>query len=195
MLRGLYEALYGLVLHSFKSMNRRIKSRFPVWRMKEETSEHVHHSVKVFMWMVLPLSLAYALGFQFVFGENVLGPTLWGFVVYFYSNFLPDLPSIYRKKKPEPEGIDLPWYKKYTLLLFAPLLIWLLFSGVRLSWKTEETYHNFRSVAIYGAFLFTVGFLAFAGLPLSVKDLVKVFFFQFCGVTGFLTHLKVDEIW
>lgn len=195
MLRGLYEALYGLVLHSFKSMNRRIKSRFPVWRMKEETSEHVHHSVKVFMWMVLPLSLAYALGFQFFLGENVLGPTLWGFVVYFYSNFLPDLPSIYRKKKPEPESTDLPWYKKYTLLLFAPLLVWLLFSGIRLSWRTEETYHNFRSVAIYGAFLFVVGFLAFAELPLPIKDLITIFFFQFCGVAGFLTHLKVDEIW
>jgi hypothetical protein len=163
--------------------------------MKEETSEHVHHSVKVFMWMVLPLSLAYALGFQFFLGENVLGPTLWGFVVYFYSNFLPDLPSIYRKKKPEPESTDLPWYKKYTLLLFAPLLVWLLFSGIRLSWRTEETYHNFRSVAIYGAFLFVVGFLAFAELPLPIKDLITIFFFQFCGVAGFLTHLKVDEIW
>ena len=195
MFRGFYEALYGLVLHSFKSINRKIRSRFPVWRMKEETSEHVRHSVEVFIWLVLPLSMAYAFGYQFVLGENVLGPMVWGLIVYFYSSFLPDLPSIYRKKKSEPEGKDLPWYQKYALLLFAPLLVWLLFSGMRLSWRTMETYHNFRSSAIYGTFLFAVGFLGFARLPLSIEDLVKIFFFQFCGIVGFLTHLKVDKIW
>lgn len=145
--------------------------------------------------MILPLSLAYSGGFQFALGQNVLGPMLWGIGVYFYSNFLPDLPSIYRKKKGKAETVDLPWYKKYALLLFAPLLVWLLFSGMRLSWRTIETFHNFRSLAVYGAFLFVVGFLGFAALPLSIGDLAKVFFFQFCGIAGFLTHLKVDEIW
>jgi len=162
--------------------------------MKEETSEHVHHSVEVFIWIILPLSLAYVLGYQLVLGENVLGPMLWGVGVYFYSNFLPDIPSIYRKEN-EQGGDDLSWYKKYALFLFAPLLVWLLFSGIRLSWRTVETFHNFRSLAIYGVFLFAVGFLGFAGLPLSIGDLVEVFFFQFCGITGFLTHLKVDKIW
>jgi hypothetical protein len=163
--------------------------------MKQETSEHVRYSVEVFLWLILPLSLAYFLGCQLVFGENVWGPTLWGLGVYFYSSFLPDLPSIYRRKKPEPRSNDLPWYKKYALLLLAPLLVWLLFSGVRLSWRTIETYHNFRSLAIYGTFLFAVGYLGFAGLPLSMSDLIKVLFFQFCGVVGFVAHLKVDEIW
>jgi hypothetical protein len=194
MLRGLYEALYAFVLHSFKSINRKIRSRFPVWRMKEETSEHVRHSVEVFIRMVLPLSLAYTFGYQLILGENVLGPMLWGLIVYFYSNFLPDLPSIYRKKN-ESEGADLPWYKKYALLLFAPLLVWLLFSGIRLSWRTMETYHNFTSLAIYGTFLFAVGFLGFAGLPLVIEGLVKILFFQSCGIIGYLSHLKVDEIW
>lgn len=195
MFKGFYEALYGFVLHTFKSINRRIKSKFPVWRMKEETSEHVHHAVKMFIWLILPLSLAYFFGCQFLFGENVWGSMLWGVAVYFYSNFLPDLPSIYRKKKVEPGNTDLSWYKKYALLLFAPLLVWLLFSDIRLSWRTAETYHNFASLTIYGAFLFAVGFLGFAGLPLSVRDLIKVFFFFFCGIAGFLTHLRVDEIW
>ena len=163
--------------------------------MKEETSEHVRYSVEVFVWLILPLGLAYFFGCQFVFGENVWGSMLWGLIVYFYSNFLPDLPSIYRRKKYESGGTDLPWYQKYALLLFAPLLVWLLFSGVRLSWRTMETYHNFRSLVIYGTFLFAVGFLGFAGLPLSIRDLIKIFFFQFCGVIGFLTHLKVDKIW
>jgi hypothetical protein len=193
--RGLYGALYGLVLHSFKSINRKVRRKFPVWRMKQETSEHVRYSVEVFLWLILPLGLAYFLGCQLVFGENVWGPMLWGLGVYFYSSFLPDLPSIYRQKKLEPRSNDLPWYKKYALLLLAPLLVWLLFSGVRLSWRTIETYHNFRSLAIYSTFLFVVGYLGFAGLPLSMRDLIKVLFFQFCGMIGFLAHLKVDEIW
>jgi hypothetical protein len=163
--------------------------------MKEETTEHVRHSAQVFIWVILPLSLAYIFGYEFVLGENVLGLVLWGVAVYFYSNFLPDLPSIYRKKKRERDGNDLSWYKKYALLLFAPLLIWILFSGVRLSWRTEETYHNLRSLTVYGTFLFVVGFLGFAGIPLSIEGLVKILFFQFCGVIGFLTHLRVDEIW
>jgi len=195
MLKGLYDALYGFVLHTFKSINRRIKSKFPVYRMKDETTEHVRHAVQVFIWLILPLSLAYVLGFQFLFRENVWGSMLWAVAVYFYSNFLPDLPSIHRKLKLEPSTTDLPWYKKYSLLLFAPLLVWLLFSDIRLSWKTVETYHNFTSLAVYGTFLFAVGSLAFAGLPLLPRDLIKVFFFLSCGVAGFLTHLKVDEIW
>jgi hypothetical protein len=58
-----------------------------------------------------------------------------------------------------------------------------------------ETYHNFTSLAIYGTFLFAVGFLGFAGLPLAIEGLVKILFFQSCGIIGYLTHLKVDEIW
>ncbi len=163
--------------------------------MREETTEHVGQSVKVFLWLILPLSLAYVFGQLFFFKENALGPMLWSILVYFYSNFLPDLPSIHRKKESEMDTSDLSWYKKYALLLFAPLLVWLLFSGIRLNWKTEETYHNFASAAVYGVFLLAVGFLAFAGYPTRVEDLTKVFFFTFCGTAGFLAHLKVDKIW
>lgn len=194
-LKGLYEALYGFVLHTFRSINRRIKSKFPLYRMHEETAEHVRHAVQVFAWLVLPLSLAYLLGLQFFFGQSVWGSMLWGLAVYFYSNFLPDLPSIYRKQNLDTEATDLSWYKKYALLLFAPVLVWLLFSDVHLNWRTVETYHNFKSLAVYGAFLFVVGFLGFASLPLSFADLLKVFFLLCCGAIGFLTHLRVDEVW
>lgn len=162
--------------------------------MHEETAEHVKHAVQVFMWLVVPLSLAYILGLQFLFSEIAWGSMLWGIAVFFYSNFLPDLPSIHRKSKPDNTA-DLPGYKKYALLLFAPVLVWLLFSDICLSWKTVETFHNFTSLAVYGAFLFIVGFFGFAGLPLLLRDMLKALFFLSCGVLGFLTHLKVDEIW
>jgi hypothetical protein len=194
-LKGLHDALYSFVLYSFKNINRKIKSKFPVWRMKEETSEHVGQAVKVFIWLILPLSLLYVFGQNLVFSDNVVGPMLWSIAIYFYSNFLPDLPSVHRKKKSEANIADLSWYKKYALLLFAPLLIWLLFSGIRLNWRTEETYHNFTSLAMYGTFLVIVGFLAFVAYPVQVKDVTRMIFFPFCGTVGFLAHLKVDEIW
>jgi hypothetical protein len=195
ILKGFYEALYGLVLHTFKNINRRIKSKFPLYRMHEETTEHVRHALQVFIWPILPLSLAYLFGIQFLFRQNLWGSMLWGIAVYFYSNFLPDFPAINRKRKRDPEEPDLPWYKKYTLFIFAPLFVWLLFSDVRLDWRTEETYHNFISLIVYAIFLFAVGLLAFVSLPLSIPSLLEALFLMSCGVTGFLTHLKVDKIW
>jgi hypothetical protein len=190
-----YNALYGFVLHTFRSINRRVNPKFPVYRMHEETTEHVRRAVYVFIWLILPASIIYLLGLQLGFGENAWGSMLWGMAIYFYSNFLPDLPSINRRQKLEPGSNDLAWYKKYALLLFAPLLVWLLFSGIRLNWRTVETYHNFTSLAIYGVFLSTIGFFGFAGYPFIIRDLVKVLFFASTGIAGFLTHLKVDQIW
>jgi hypothetical protein len=74
---GSYEALYGFVRHSFKSMNRRIKSKFPVYRTNEETTEHVQQANRVFGWLVLPLSISCIMGSQIVLGQNVIWPTAW----------------------------------------------------------------------------------------------------------------------
>ncbi|NWF87551.1 hypothetical protein HXY32_07085 [Candidatus Bathyarchaeota archaeon] len=163
--------------------------------MKEETLEHVRFSIKVFKWIVLPVSLHIFVNLYF-FKENALNSALWGMLLFFYSNFLPDLPSVYRKKK-KTNGVakDLPWYKKYALLLFAPLLIWILFSGIQLTWRTTETFHNFKSLTAYGVFLSLLGFLVFVNFPIEVGSMIKVFAIPFYGIIGYLTHLKVDEIW
>jgi len=89
----------------------------------------------------------------------------------------------------------LPWYKKYALLLFAPLLIWVLFSGIRLGWKTTETFHDFKSLTIYGAFLFILGFLAFVKFPISIGNITEILSLPLYGIIGYLTHLKADKIW
>jgi len=47
-LATLHHAFFNFVLNSFKSINRKIRSRLPVWRMREETMEHVQTSIKVF---------------------------------------------------------------------------------------------------------------------------------------------------
>lgn len=196
LLIGLYNVLFGFVLHSFKSINRKVKSKFPVWRMEEETLEHVHFLIKVFKWIIVPLSLLYVFVNFYFFGGNVLDSTLWGILIFFYSNFLPDLPSIYRQRKRKNENAqDLPWFKKYALLLFAPLLIWLLFSGMQLEWRTTQTFHDFKSLTIYGVFLFILGFFAFVQFPISIETIAKIVSMPIYGVIGYLTHLKVDKIW
>ena len=195
MLTSLRNALFGFVLHSFKSMNRKVRSKLPVWRMEQETHEHVHSLIKAFKWIVLPASLLYVGANLYFFKENALASMLWGLLIFIYSNFLPDLPSIYRQKKNKGRAKDLSWYKKYALLLLAPLLIWILFSGIRPSWRTTETFHDFKSLTIYGAFLLIMGFFAFVKFPTTIGNITEIVSLPFYGVTGYLTHLKVDKIW
>ena len=158
---SLHIALYGFVLAFFVGINRRIGSKLSFWHMEEETSEHVR-SLCIVLCFLLPASMLYVFSDFCIFKENALDSMLWGLLIFFYSNFLPDLPSIYRRKKENGEAEELPWYKKYSLLLFAPLLIWAFYSGIRLSWRTTDTFHNFRSLTIFGGFLFLLsGFLFF----------------------------------
>jgi len=161
--------------------------------MVEETSEHVNMLIKVFGFVVLPASIFYVCLNYFFFRENALDSMLWGMLIFVYSSFLPDLPSIYRGKKNVRRAEELPWYKKYALLLVAPLFIGALFTGTRLRWSTNETFHNLKSLTIYEAFLFVLGFI-FATLPISVSDIAKIVSLPLYGLIGYLTHLKVDRI-
>lgn len=178
----------------FKNLNRRVKSKLSVCRMEAETSEHIHLAIKAFKWVILPASIFQIFVDLCIFGANPLNFVFWGLMIFFYSNFLPDLPSIFRTKRNSNRHEDLPWYKKYALLLFAPLLIWALLSGIKLNWRTAEDFHNFKSLAIYGAFLFICGFLAVGNFP-KIESLAGILSFTIYGIVGYLTHLKVDKIW
>ena len=193
--RSLYEHLYGLVLGYFTRVNRRVRAKIAFWFMKVETLEHVHLLTKVFKWVVLPSSILYVCAMFYFFGKNALDSMFIGVLLFFYSNFLPDLPSIYRRRNENGESKDVVWYKKYSLLLFAPLLIWAFYSGIRLRWRTTDTFHNFKSLTVFGGFLLLLSFFAFGDLPLSVGDLLEIAFVPLYGLIGYLTHLKVDKIW
>jgi len=193
--RLIYDKLFGFVLHYFKSVNRKARSRIADWFMKCETSQHVDSLIKVFKWVVLPASLLYVCADFYFFGENALESMFLGILIFFYSNFLPDLPSIFRRKvyhdiKDTTE--NLPWYKKYAVLLFVPLFIGAFFCGMRLGWKTTETFHNFKSLIIYGVFLVVLSLFAFGDFPISIGDLTEILSVPFYGLAGYLTHLKVD---
>ncbi|MCW4021409.1 MAG: hypothetical protein NWF14_09320 [Candidatus Bathyarchaeota archaeon] len=179
----------------FENLNRKMRSNLRVWYIRKETSEHFNSLTKVFKWIILPISPLYVFLAFYFFRENALDSMFWGILIFFYSSFLPDLPALYREKKRSRKIEHLQWYKKYALLIFAPLLIWLLFSGVKLRLRTVETFHNFKSLAIYSIFLLLLGFLSFVDFPLDIGDVTEVFSLPFYGMIGYLTHLKVDAVW
>lgn len=190
-----YELFYNSVLRYFRTVNRKAGKTIDLWFMKAETLQHVDSVVKVFKWIVLPASLIYFLASFSLLKENALDSALLGAVFFFYSNFLPDIPAIFRGKYYEDlEALNkgLPWYKKYALLLFAPLFIVLFLCGMKLGWKTIETFHNLKSLAIYIVFLSVIGSLLFVSLPIGLGDATKAMSLPFYGLAGYLTHLKVD---
>lgn len=193
--RSTYNKLYGTVLRYFKSVNRRARSKIADWSMRCETLQHVSILTKVFKWVILPVSFLYVFIDLYFLGQNALDSMFCGILVFFYSNFLPDIPSIYRMKihhDIRDTTEDLPWYKKYALLLFAPLFIVAFYCGIQLGWKTTETFHNFKSLAVYAVFLFSLSFLVFGSFPISIGDITEILSLPFYGSVGYLTHLKVD---
>jgi hypothetical protein len=196
--RSLYEDVYRLILGYFNRVNRKVRAKIPLWFMKLETFEHVHLLTKVFKWIVLPSSVLYGCAMFIFFGQNALASILLANLLFFYSNFLPDLPAIFRRKLHRDERDtfqeDLPRYKTYALLLFAPFFIVLLFCGKKTKWRTTETFHNFKSLIVYGAFLFTLSFLVLTVFRLSLGGIIEALFIPLFGLLGYLTHLKVDHI-
>ena len=196
--RSLYEKIYGLVLAYFMNVNQKVNAKISLWFMKLETFEHVHLLTKVFKWIVLPSSVLYGYSMLIFFGLNVLDSLLLADLMFFYSNFVPDLPAIFRRKvyRDERDSFheELPLYKSYALLLLAPVFIFLLFCRKKIKWKTTETFHNFKSLAIYGIFLSILGFLALVAFPISIGAIIKIVWVLIFALLGYLTHLKVDEV-
>ncbi len=196
--RSVYEEIYGLVLGYFKRVNRKVRAKISLWFMKLETFEHVHLLTKVFKWIVFPSSVLYGCAMFIFFGQNALGSVLLANLLFFYSNFVPDLPAIFRRKiyhdVRDTFHEDLPVYKTYALLLAAPLFIALLFCGKKIKLRTTETFHNFKSLVVYGTFLFMLAFLVLAAFPMSIGGIIEVIYVPLFGLLGYLTHLKVDDV-
>ena len=119
--------------------------------MKEETSEHLRMLSSALRYVILPASVCFVF-VGVLSGVNALDSVVWGVLIFIYSNFLPDLPSAFREKIGEANAARLSWFKKYALLLFAPIFIWLLFTDVTVAWKTTENFHNFKSLFVFEGF-------------------------------------------
>jgi len=69
-----------------------------------------------------------------------------------------------------------------------------LFCGKKIKWRTTETFHNFNSLLVYGAFLFTLSFLVLMVFRVSLGGIIEALFVPLFGLLGYLTHLKVDHV-
>ncbi|MFX0095009.1 MAG: hypothetical protein ACFFBD_24955 [Candidatus Hodarchaeota archaeon] len=196
--QSLHKKIYGLVLGYFMRVNRKVNAKIALWFMKLETYEHVHLLTKVFKWIVLPSNVLYGYAMYIFLGLNTLDSILWANLMFFYSNFVPDLPAIFRRKvyRDVRDSLheELPQYKSYALLLLAPLFILILFCGRKMKWKATETFHNFKSLAIYGLFLFILGLPILLAFPITIGRTIEVIWVPFFALLGYLTHLKVDQL-
>ena len=196
--RSLYEGLYGAVLGYFSRVNRKVGAKIGFWFMKIETFEHTHLLTKVFKLIILPLCILYFFVEIYFFGNVVFDTLIIGVLLFLYSNFVPDLPAIFRRRifRDERDLLHehLAVHKTYSLLLFAPVFIVLLFCGITIKWKTTETFHNFKSLAIYSSFIITVSLLVLIVFPITIGGMVETFFVSTCAILGYLTHLRVDML-
>jgi len=185
---------HEFVLSYFKAVNFKAGNRIRFLFMKMETFEHVDSVIKVFKWIILPATFCYVLADFLLLRASVWDSALLGILLFFYSNFLPDLPAIFRRKVHRDLEVEesLPWYKNSALLLFAPFFIGSFLCGMQLRWKTIETFHNFKYLAVYVAFLAIIGFFIFSSFSFGIDTVTESLSVPFYGLAGYLTHLKVD---
>jgi hypothetical protein len=74
------------------------------------------------------------------------------------------------------------------------MFIFLLFCGKKIKWRTLETYHNFKSLAIYETLMAILGVFVLIIFPLSGVIVIELIWVLLLSVLGYLTHLKVDQV-
>jgi hypothetical protein len=186
-------SLKNFVQWFFRTLNRRTRLRITFQKIKDETAEHVDYLSSALKKLVLPLSIWY-LCLGFFLGNNVIDSLVFSILIFIYSHFLPDLLSPFRLRNRKKDK-DRLWIKKYALLFFAPLFIFLLWGGDGIPLlRTTEHFHNVRSLGIYSLFLLLLGLIFYGNLPLSLGRILEVFSLTIFGSIGYLTHLKVDKI-
>ena len=151
-------------------------------KTRNEILEHFSFFTWITKRVFLPMALLYFL-IGTIFGFRVIDSLFLGFIMFIYSNFLPDLDFVFKKSKSR-ESV---WYRKYLFLFFAPIyLFYLLSEEMRPIYVTKsKPFHNFRMMSAYGLFLIILG-LIFYWNPLETFSL-----FMF-GMLGYFSHLVVD---
>ncbi|MFH1106067.1 MAG: hypothetical protein V1731_02555 [Candidatus Aenigmatarchaeota archaeon] len=154
-------------------------------KMKAELEEHFNFIGWSAKRIILPLMVFYALAGLFL-EINVFGSMFLSLLLFFYSNLLPDVDALFKKAK--SKNADSLWYEKYSLLFFAPVIMYYIICGRAkpLYAMNERPFHNFKTMLIYGAFLFVVGSIFWS-------DALRRIMFPLFGMLGFATHLIIDK--
>lgn len=154
-------------------------------KMNREMTEHFNFLAWVFKRIVLPIIVFYVI-FGLIFEINVFGSIFLSSLLFFYSSLLPDVDALFKKTK--NKMLDSLWYEKYSLLFFAPVIIYYIISGRArpLYSMKERPFHSFKTVFIYGVFLFVVGSIFWT-------DTLRRIMFPLFGMLGFTVHLLIDK--
>lgn len=183
---------------------------FPVKIEFKKMSSEIQEHFQVINWVVkrtfIFAAIAYIL-LGIIFKVNILSSLVFGFLVFLYSNFLPDSDSLFSKLnfRNTPKWYEgyarvtrsgkivrhsrrAKWYEKYLLLLFAPLFIYyrILRKINFLYTDKEKEFHNIKSMLIYSSFLCIIGFILYS-TPLESLSIPAF------GALGYYTHLLVDK--
>ena len=154
-------------------------------KAEDELKEHFDFVTWIFKMLILPLIIFYVV-MGVISNMNVFGSLFLSLLVFIYSNFLPDTDFLIKKTNiGRQESL---WYEKYFLLFFAPIIAYYTIAGrARPLYSLENRcFHNFKTIFIYGAFLFVVGTIFW---PETLKRVMLPVF----GMAGFALHLAVDR--
>src|SRR3989344_1846857 len=176
---------YKLVEYWDELIGKRIPSYVDFRKMEEEIKEHFTFLKWTFKRIILPLAIFYILAGIFFFKINVLGSLVIALLIFLYSNFLPDIDFLMKETK--DKNLVSKWYEKYSLLFFAPIIMYYILDGRKKPIYTlkGKYFHNFRTVLIYGVFLFVLGAILW-------QENIKMIILPLFGMLGFSFHLMVD---
>ncbi len=165
-------------------ISKKIPSYVNFKKIEDEIKEHFSFLKWAFKRIVLPIAVAYILAGIFFFKMNVLGSLVIALIVFLYSNFLPDTDFLMKKTNNKPKS---KWYEKYALLLFAPVIIYYILDGKKkpLYIRKEKSFHNYKTVIIWGIFLFIIGSVLW-------QEPIKMAILPIFGMLGFSFHLIMD---
>lgn len=165
---------------------KRIPSYVDFKKIEDEIKEHFNFLKWAFKRIILPIALFYIIMGIFFFKINVLGSLVLALLVFLYSNFLPDIDFLMKETK--NKKLKSKWYERYSLLFFAPVIIYYILDGKKKPLYTtrRKSFHNYKTVVTYGIFLFIIGTILW-------QDNIKMLILPLFGMLGFSFHLIVDE--
>lgn len=157
------------------------KSRLSALKIRSEIVEHLSFVKWASKRIFLPISFLYIV-LGFIFHIRIFDSLFVNFLIFVYSNFLPDLDSVFKKNSQRFKS-----YKQYLFLFFAPLYLFYLFSenSKKIYSKAAKPFHNFQSLFAYGLFLSAVGLLFYG----NWLEIISIPLF---GVFGYAIHLSID---
>ena len=135
--------------------------------------------------ILLPASLFYVI-VGLLTKTNVFDSLFLGFIIFIYSNFVPDLDSILvvsRGKRVKENLLE-----RFGLLFFGPLFVYYAVSGEArpIFVKKPKEFHSVNYLLLYSLFLLVVG-LVFYG------NVLEQFSLPFFGAMGYAAHLAIDR--